>query len=105
MRDRFGPHPEPLQRFLAVLRLKRDLGVLQALRADIHPGRMVLDLGERNEAIRPEDLVAWMGGRNGRVRLIPPGKVEIRVEAGSDPLDGLKALAEELSSLRSLAAK
>ncbi|MFW5837482.1 MAG: transcription-repair coupling factor, partial [Desulfovibrionaceae bacterium] len=105
LRDRFGPHPEPLRRFLEVLAVKRELGRLQAVRAEAHPNRMVVDLGERNEAVKPEDLVAWVGGRDGRARLIPPGKVEIRVDAGSDPLDGLQALGREIGSLRRAAGR
>jgi transcription-repair coupling factor (superfamily II helicase) len=105
LRDRFGPAPEPLQRFLAVLEIKRDLAGLQAVRGELHPARMVVDFGESNEAVQPEALVSWVGGRDGRAKLMPPAKVEVRVDTRGDLLEGLQALAGEIASLRDAAGR
>ena len=81
LRDRFGPCPPELRNFLAVLVLKRFLASLQVVRADIHPERLRLVWDERQTAIAPERLVAWVAARQGRARLVPPATLEVRMEA------------------------
>ncbi|WP_353116474.1 transcription-repair coupling factor [Nitratidesulfovibrio sp.] len=90
LRDRFGPCPPELRNFLAVLVLKRFLATLQVVRADIHPERLRLVWDERQTVIAPERLVAWVGARQGRARLLPPATLEVRMA----PVPGSAAEAE-----------
>ncbi|MDR1856494.1 MAG: transcription-repair coupling factor [Desulfovibrio sp.] len=65
MRDRFGPFPEELKNFLAVLDFKQFLTGLKVQRADIHVNRVRLLLGEAQKAIDGGALVALVQGTRG----------------------------------------
>ena len=80
MRDLYGPLPPELNNFLAVLDLKRLLGKLQAVKADISGERLKLVWNESSTAVDPSRLVSWVGATNAtrgaKVRLLPPAALE-----------------------------
>ena len=99
MRDRFGPWPEPVSNFLAVLAFKRFLGTLCVLRADVHSDRVRLTFAEKASSLDPEKLVRWVTVTPGKGKLLPPAGLEIMLPHGSvgEQLDFVQS---ELSSLR-----
>ena len=99
MRDRFGPYPEPVGNFLAMLAFKRFLGSLGALRADMHPDRVRLVFNEKSPKLDPGKLVPWLAANKSRVRLIPPAGLEVVLASGT-VAEQLAALQSELSALR-----
>ncbi len=80
LRDLYGPLPPELNNFLAVLDLKRLLGKLQAVKADISGERLKLVWSESSTAVDPSRLVNWVGAvnatRGAKVRLLPPAALE-----------------------------
>ena len=80
LRDLYGPLPPELNNFLAVLDLKRLLGKLQAVKADISGERLKLVWNESSTAVDPSRLVSWVGATNAtrgaKVRLLPPAALE-----------------------------
>lgn len=99
IRDRFGPLPEALENFLAVLHLKRTLSRLQVVRAELTPTRAVLSFGPDNDAVSPADLVTWVAARPDRAKLLPPGKLEIRAAGNGAVRENIVALNRELDGL------
>jgi transcription-repair coupling factor (superfamily II helicase) len=100
MRDRFGTLPPAVERFLAVLRLKRLLGRLQVARADVAPGRIVLSWAERATAVPPEVMVAWVQQHAEAARMLPQGgRLELRVDAGGGVRQALEAMRKALTGL------
>ena len=98
IRDRFGPLPVPLKRFLAVLRLKRRLGALQVSRADLSQGKAVLSWAEEATVVTPEMLVDFVQQSGGTARLLPPGRLEVRVQADT-VRQGLAEVEKALTAL------
>ena len=105
LKDRFGTLPEALGNFLAVLDLKRTLSRLQVLRAELYPGRGVFAFGEETSAVDPKRIVDFVAGRSGFVRLLPPGRLEVRCPEGAGIREGLSFLRSELEELLPTAAK
>jgi len=99
IRDRFGPPPDELQTFIEVLRLKDVLAALQATRADLHTTKLTLAWPEKTEALNLEALVAWVGARKDRSRLLPPSSLELRLDQQAGLLDRLGRAREELATL------
>ncbi len=101
IRDRFGKWPVPLANFLAALELKRELVRLGADRADIYPGRVVVQW--RNEAHAPQTgaLLGWLQSRGDWAKLLPPGKIEARLSVEEETARGLIRLRDELRLLSS----
>lgn len=99
IRDRFGPLPVPLERFMAVLLFKRLLGQLQVAKADLSPGKAVLTWVEGATVVTPDQLVAFVQESGDRARLLPPGRLEIRADAGGSVRQGLAALEKALTAL------
>ncbi|MEF2144500.1 MAG: transcription-repair coupling factor [Desulfovibrionaceae bacterium] len=99
MRDRFGPLPEELRCFLAVLAFKEVLSGLQVERAELFPGRTVITWGGEVNVITPERLIVWVEPRSKTARLLPPGKLEVRWPENLDLVQGLDYLANELESM------
>ncbi|HBR05574.1 MAG TPA: transcription-repair coupling factor, partial [Desulfovibrio sp.] len=104
LRDRFGPLPEALENFLAVLHLKRTLSRLQVIRAELTPTRAVLSFGPDTDAVKPQDLVNWVSARPGQARLLPPGKLEVRLSETGRITENMAALNRELDGLLGRAA-
>ena len=105
MRDRFGPWPEPVANFLAVLVFKRFLSTLGVLRADVHADRVRLMFAEKASALDPEKLIRWATATPDKGRLLPPTGLEIMLPPGSpgSPCsvgERLGFVQSELSSLR-----
>jgi len=99
IKDRFGHAPEEVENFAAVLALKSVLTRLGVLRADIHPSKVTLTWDEKSQALTPETLLAWLAKREGTAKLMPPAKIELRLDQ-SLPLKA--ALAEAAAALAQL---
>jgi transcription-repair coupling factor (superfamily II helicase) len=99
IRDRFGPLPEPLDAFFGVLRIKRTLSRLQAARAELYPGRMVITWKDNAIAVNPEKLIRWVDTRGEGTRLIPPAKLEIRYNGEHSMREALESTAADLESM------
>ena len=99
IRDRFGPLPEELDAFLGVLRIKQTLARLQAARAELYPGRVVITWNDSAAAVSPEALIAWVGERNGRARLLPPSKLEVRHGEAATMRQALEDTAADLETM------
>ncbi|MCC8194107.1 MAG: transcription-repair coupling factor [Deltaproteobacteria bacterium] len=102
MRDRFGPWPEPVANFLAVLVFKRFLGGLGALKADLHGDRVRLSFAENSKVLDPEKLIAWVTAAPDRARFIPPAGLEVMLPPGTVS-EQLSFVRTELSALRQTA--
>ena len=103
LKDRFGPLPEEVERFLGVLGVKLVARTLGADKCELAPRRMVLSFAGE-PAVDQDRLLAWVAGQEGRARLLPPGKIELRAPAEQDGLEtnivqGLDFLARELHTL------
>jgi transcription-repair coupling factor (superfamily II helicase) len=97
IRDRFGPLPEELANFIAILSAKQILSRLQATRAEIFPGRIVASWEGETEIV-PERMVAWIQERK-NARMIPPCKLELRLDAEKTFPEALRRAGEELAGL------
>ncbi len=99
LRDRFGRLPEELETFIAVLHLKARLGVLQVLRADVHPDRLRLIWETTQTAVSPDRLLSFLNGRENRVRFMPPAVLELRLDSKLPVAARLDAAGSELENL------
>lgn len=102
MEDRFGKIPEPLHLFLAVMRLKKLLGLLEVDRADISAEKILITWEPNNSAgygLTPEVLLAWLESRADYAKLLPPQRLEIRFPAGRPAEESLELLYEQLKEL------
>ncbi|MDC0335531.1 transcription-repair coupling factor [Pseudodesulfovibrio sp.] len=99
IRDRFGHLPTELESFLGVLRIKQALSRLQADRAELYPGRAVISWGDNAVAATPEKLIGWINEREGRARLLPPAKLEVRYQEAETMRQALEETAVELEVL------
>ncbi|MDR0339757.1 MAG: transcription-repair coupling factor [Desulfovibrio sp.] len=95
MRDRFGPLPQELENFVAVLVFKRYLGRMGVQKADIFPEKVRLTFAE-GARIDPARLVAFVLEKqqaNEAVRLQPPAVLELPL--AGDGMDGRLANARK----------
>ncbi|EPR42330.1 transcription-repair coupling factor [Desulfovibrio sp. X2] len=99
IKDRFGKWPVPLANFLSALELKRELVRLGASRADLYPGRVVVQWKGEDAAPETGDIVAWLQSRREWAKLLPPGKLEARLPEDRDTAQGLAWLRDELKLL------
>lgn len=99
LRDRFGALPEQVDTFIGVLTLKQVLSRLQATKAELYPGRVVMTWDETADAVSPDALVQWVAERGDRARLLPPGRVELRYAEADTVREALEASATELAGL------
>ncbi|MDR1777187.1 MAG: transcription-repair coupling factor [Desulfovibrio sp.] len=98
LRDRFGPLPEELNNFLAVLNLKQFLGQLQAARADIRREAVRLTWPDGQTAVRPEKLVE-LAARTPGAKLHPPSGITLPLPEGPFA-EGLQSLQDALGKTR-----
>ena len=91
IKDRFGNFPEELRTFGEVVRLKRLLSSLKAVKADLLPGKVVVawpdgtngrkdgvgDSGGADLAVL-DAIVPWVLQHQDQARLLPPNRVELR---------------------------
>ncbi len=80
LRDRFGPLPEELDTFLAVLDLKDAVNALGVGRADIFPERVRFTFMENQSKVKPEQLVRLVTHHADRAKLFPPAGLELRLK-------------------------
>ncbi|MBG0776441.1 MAG: transcription-repair coupling factor [Desulfovibrionaceae bacterium] len=99
IRDRFGPLPEPLLNFLAVLDLKAVLARLQAEKADVYPTALRVAFGPSTDAVAPTALVEWMARQKGAARLVPPSTLELRLDEKGTIRQRLERACAALSQL------
>jgi len=99
IRDRFGQLPEPLDTFLGILRLKQTLARLRVARAELYPGRAVMTWADQAVAVSPERLIAWVGQRSDRARMMPPAKLELRYSESESLRRALEDAAVELDEM------
>ncbi len=93
LRDRFGPLPEELRVFMAVLELKQFLSLAQVVRADVHPDHLRIVWEERQTVIAPERLLAFLQAQAGNVKFSPPATLDIK-------LDGALSIPNRLNAVR-----
>ena len=99
IRDRFGQFPEELETFIAVLALKRLLGQLGAVKADLFPGKVFVTLTQDANQKVLDALAPWVMQRQERTRILAPGRVELRFPDKAANTVHLKRAVEELSEL------
>jgi transcription-repair coupling factor (superfamily II helicase) len=97
LRDRFGPLPQEVENFRAVLDMKAFFTELHAREAVLYPDRARLSWGEGQRAVSAERLVALAAGSPG-ARLTPPAVLEY-------PLDAKLPAPERLALLRNALEK
>lgn len=85
IRDRFGPQPQELTNFSAILTFKRYLSEHKVLKADIFPDRLRLSFSEGG-GLKPSalvDFVLELQQKGQQVRLQPPAVLDIPLFGGS----------------------
>ncbi|MFZ5425878.1 MAG: transcription-repair coupling factor [Thermodesulfobacteriota bacterium] len=99
LKDRYGHAPEEVDNFAAVLDLKRVLTRLGVRRADVHASKVSLTWDEKAQAVSPEALIEWLAPRSAAARLIPPSKLELRLQQGVPLREALAGACAELAKL------
>lgn len=99
LKDRFGPFPQEVDNFVAVLRLKRVLAGLQVVHVDLFTNRMVLTWPKEQSTIDPTRFVSWLSTNRDAVRLLSQEKLELRLEAKASISDSILQAIEVLSEL------
>ncbi|WP_294556375.1 transcription-repair coupling factor [uncultured Mailhella sp.] len=100
MRDRFGPFPEALETFLAVLAFKARVNELGVARADLWADRVRVTWAEGQKSVRPEAIVRLVMEHRDRIRLQPPATLELSLEPGRTPAEKLDEARTLLGSLK-----
>ena len=95
MRDRFGPLPQELETFMAVLDFKERANQLGVARADLHAERVRLAWSEKQQNVRVEAVVNLVTAHADRAKLFLPASLELR-------LDQKLALPARLNEARGL---
>lgn len=103
LRDRFGPIPDALRNFLAVLNFKQFLSSLQVRKAEVCLDHVRLDWAEGQTAALPERLVALAASLEG-ARLLPPSGLHLPLAADTPFTEGLQRLRGLLEGVRAPAA-
>ena len=103
MRDRFGPFPEELTNFLAVLDFKQFLTELQVQRADVHRDHLRMFWPEGQTAVQPERIVELAAKMPG-VRLHPPAGLTLPLAADLPFSEGLQKVRVALEEIRTAAS-
>lgn len=92
LRDRFGPHPQELRNFLAVLDLKQLMANLQVERAELRPEALKLVWRKHQTAIAPEKIIELVQ-KQPSIKMTPPASLTI-------PLETDIAIAEAILNVR-----
>ena len=103
MRDRFGPFPEELTNFLAVLDFKQFLTELQVQRADVHRDHLRMFWPEGQTAVQPERIVELAAKMPG-ARLHPPAGLTVPLAADLPFSEGLQKVRVALEEIRTAAS-
>jgi len=80
LKDMFGKLPEELQNFINVLKIKHALRTLGPARADFMQNRLCIEWAEEARELDPEKLVQWIEKNSNIARLLPPSRLEIRLD-------------------------
>ena len=99
LRDLFGPLPDELINFIAVLVLKRLLTKLQVAKADIYESKLKLSWMGASEAIDPAIFVTWVGKQQGRAKVLPQNALEYKLNASLPIAERLLAACNDLQGL------
>lgn len=99
MRDRFGPFPEELRNFLAVLDFKQFLTELQVQKADVHIDHVRLTWSDGQTAAQPERIVALTAVMPGS-RILPPAGLQLPLPGNLPFCEGLHQLRTALEGVR-----
>ena len=103
MRDRFGPFPEELTNFLAVLDFKQFLTELQVQRADVHRDHLRMVWPEGQTAVQPERIVELAAKMPG-ARLHSPAGLTLPLAADLPFSEGLQKVRVALEEIRTAAS-
>ncbi|WP_165177451.1 transcription-repair coupling factor [Desulfovibrio sp. ZJ369] len=103
MRDRFGPFPEELHNFLAVLDFKQFLTDLQVQRADVHRDHLRLFWPDGQSAVQPERIVE-LAAKTPGARLHPPAGLWLPLPQGMSFAEALRNTRQTLEGIRCAAA-
>lgn len=103
MRDRFGPFPEELTNFLAVLDFKQFLTELQVQRADVHRDHLRMFWPDGQTAVQPERIVELAAEMPG-ARLHPPAGLTLPLSADLPFSEGLQKMRAALEEIRTAAS-
>ncbi len=100
IRDRFGPLPDALKTFVEILNIKCVIKELGGTLVDIYAQKIVISWDAADAGVDPHYLVKWVETHKEHVRLIPPGKLELR--CGDNPTIALsmQRLRESLVDLK-----
>ena len=99
IRDRFGPFPEELRNFLAVLDFKQFLTELQVQKADVHINHVRLVWPDGQNAVQPERIVALTASMKD-ARMLPPAGLHLPLPADMPFAEGLQKLRTALEGIR-----
>ena len=99
IRDRYGPMPDELINFTAILGLKRFLGRLQAAKAEIFENRLKLTWLPASNAIEPEKFVSWVAARPGRAKVLPSNILEYSLDLNLSLPERLLSVCDDLHEL------
>lgn len=99
MRDRFGPLPEELRNFLAVLDLKQFLGKVQTRKADIYGDSLRLNWDDSQTSIDPKAVASLISKRKD-IKLLPPSSLSIQLDKTLGLEENLKNARLILESVR-----
>jgi len=80
IRDRFGHPPVQVDNLAAVIKLKRQMSLLQVERADLYSGRIVVHWSENVQPVDPQIFINWMEENQEILNFNPPAKLELRPE-------------------------
>lgn len=103
MRDRFGSLPEALKTFVAVLLIKIEARRLCAVRLDLHADRAVVHWDETRHGLDLARLLNWVSAQGGMARILPPAKLELRMQDCATTTQAMQVLRDRLQSLRDAA--
>ena len=98
--DRFGPLPDSVRNLIAVVELKQLSKRANIERIDAGPKGLSLAFRD-NEFARPDQLVAWIAGKAGKVRLGADHKIILQqaMPKAEDRPQACKLLVQELLAL------
>ncbi|EFI35718.1 transcription-repair coupling factor [Desulfonatronospira thiodismutans ASO3-1] len=99
LQDLFGKLPEELHNFINVLKIKHALKALGPQKADFMENRLSIEWSAETGELNPEKLVQWIEKNSSIARLVPPSKLEIRLNRDSNVLNFLYELQDIVQDL------
>ena len=98
--DRFGPLPEPVRNLFAVIELKQLCRRANIEKVDAGPKGLSIAF-RGNDFAKPDQLVAWIAGKGGRVRLGADHRMVVQqpMPRAEDRPQVCKEIVEELLAL------